>query len=1201
MYLKSLEIVGFKSFADKTRLEFEPGMTCIVGPNGCGKSNIADAVRWVIGEQSAKALRGSTMQDVIFTGTDARKPMGMASVSITFAGCEGVLQTEYDEVTITRRVFRDGQGEYFLNKTPCRLKDIQRLFMDTGVGTTSYSLMEQGRIDRVLSARPEDRRAVFEEASGITKFKADKKEAIRKLESTEANLLRLADVIREVKRQIGSLQRQAGKARRYQELREELRQLDLFLTCERTRSADTALQALEREIAELGGQAEETHARIQALERQAGELREQITRNEHETTLVLESGVQARSSLQQRREKVETNRQRIAEYEAWRERDTREIDRNQQVVDEQQRAAEGTGRKLASVREQHEEARQKLDGASRTFADHQKAIDESRSRLQRLREKTLETESLISKVQNELIEIESRERSAVLQRERLASEKAQLTRSAELFTQRQEEMVKALGEMGAKASAGLNELRGMEESFAAKTDELRRVRQVHSEVHSQIAARKAQVDVLRESDGAPDRSAGGARLMLDKANPLGVDRAVILGVLADHVEVEEPFRIPLEAVLRDTLDALLMADRDSALGALRKLEEARKGACRLRVAGEAGGAAEGGPADGPGEPLLGHLTCTDAVRPLLTRLVGRVRVVEALAALPSPLPAGVTFATPRGAVLHADGLLEFSMPEPTAASPLGRKNLIKQAEKDLKTLTQQADGYRAAVATLSEDLQGLERSIRETRQHVDEKRRVLAQKEGESQVVSSEARQARERLDTVTFELESLAGQGRSHDERKQALASRVEKLREERDEQGRSVQEQNRDLAALETRHTGLQAELTEHRIRFAELTQEIRHIESQHAAALQRVQELQSAIQGRSAGIDSYRQGIERLSSEISAAEQDWPRLEQAVAEAEARAAALRRDRDELGGTLKQAEAALSGAREQNDAVRTRSSSLEVRRAEDRARRQNQIERVTSEYGVTVHDIIEAPEPQWPGEKPTADTIETSIAEIRTKIDAMGPVNLIAIEEYKELEERYSFLTAQEQDLVTSKDQLMEMIRKINRTTSEMFRSTFEQVNVNFEMMFQKLFNGGTAKLVLVNEEDVLECGIEIIARPPGKRLQNVSLLSGGERTMTAVALLFAIYMIRPSPFCLLDEMDAALDEANIGRFVAVLEGFLAQSQFVVITHNRRTIACASCVYGITMPEKGISKIVSMKFHDRPAETPEAADGAAEAAKVE
>ena len=1192
MYLKALEIVGFKSFADKTRLEFEPGMTCIVGPNGCGKSNVADSIRWVIGEQSAKALRGSTMQDVIFAGTDARKPMGMASVSITFAGCEGALQTEYDEVTITRRVFRDGQGEYFLNKTPCRLKDIQRLFMDTGIGTTSYSLMEQGRIDRVLSARPEDRRAVFEEASGITKFKADKKEAIRKLESTEANLLRLADVIREVKRQIGSLQRQAGKARRYQELRDELRQLDLYQTRERVRHADTSLQALERELAELGRQAEAAHERIQQLELQAAGLREQVTGNEHDTTLALEAGVQARSRLQQRREKIDTNRQRIAEYEAWRDRDTREIDHNRQVVEEQRRAAEGTGRRLAAAREQHEEARSKLDDANRVFTEHQKAIDDARGRLQRLREKSLEAEGLIAKVQNELMEIESRERSSMLQRERLASEKAQLARSAELFTQRQADMAKILGEMGAKATAGIEELRGMEESFAAKTDELRRVRQAHSELHSQIAARKAQVDLLRDSDQAPDRSAGGARLMLDKANPLKLDRAAILGALADHIEVEEAYRVPLEAVLRDALEALLMAGRDSAMAALRALEAARKGACRMRVAGEPGGDDEPEVADAPGEPLLAHLTCAEAVRPLLNRLLCRVRVVDSLDAVPVPPPAGVTFATPRGAVIHGDGLLEFSMPEPTAASRLGRKNLIKQTEKDLKGLVQQAEGYRAAVATLSEDLQGLERTIRETRQRVDEQRRALAQKEGESQVVSGEARQARERLDTVTYELESLSGQSRSHDERKQALASRMEKLRDERDDGVRSIQEQNRDLAALETRHAGLQTELTEHRVRFAELTQEIRHIESQHVTAQQRVQELEAAIQGRAQGIDSYRQSIERLSAEISGAEAEWPDLERAVADAQARADTLRAQRDELGGTLKQVEVALTEAREQHETVRTRASTLEVKRAEDRARRQNQIERVTSEYSVSVHQLIEAPEPEWPDGKPAADAIETTIAELRTKIDAMGPVNLIAIEEYKELEERYSFLTAQEQDLVSSKDQLMEMIRKINRTTSEMFRSTFEQVNVNFEMMFQKLFNGGTAKLVLVNEEDVLECGIEIIARPPGKRLQNVSLLSGGERTMTAVALLFAIYMIRPSPFCLLDEMDAALDEANIGRFVSVLEGFLKQSQFVVITHNRQTIAAANCVYGITMPEKGITKIVSMKFRDHREAEPVAAE---------
>ncbi len=495
---------------------------------------------------------------------------------------------------------------------------------------------------------------------------------------------------------------------------------------------------------------------------------------------------------------------------------------------------------------------------------------------------------------------------------------------------------------------------------------------------------------------------------------------------------------------------------------------------------------------------------------------------------------------------------------------------------------------------LSEHLQALERGIRETRQRLDEQRRVLAQKEGESQVLAGEVREARERLDTVSFEMQALESQGRGHDEMKQSMAARVESLRREREDAGRSIADQNRDLAALETRQTGMQAELTDRRVRFAELSQESRHVESLHAAARQRVDELKAAIEGRSAGIESYRQSIARLVEETRQAEVELPGLEQAVTETGRRAQDLREHRERVAATLRQVEGELAAARAQQDLLRGRVSALEVRRAEERARRQNQLERVLSEHSVNVNQLIESPEPAWPEEAPSLESVETMIAEIRTKIDAMGPVNLIAIEEYKELEERFSFLTAQEQDLVASKDQLMEMIRTINRTTSEMFRATFEKVNQNFEIMFQKLFNGGTAKLVLVNEEDVLECGIEIIARPPGKRLQNVSLLSGGERTMTAVALLFSIYMIKPSPFCLLDEMDAALDEANIGRFVSVLGEFLKQSQFVVISHNRQTIAEANCVYGVTMPEKGISKIVSMKFQPHQASSPQAESAA-------
>jgi chromosome segregation protein len=1184
VYLKSLEMVGFKSFMDKTKLVFDPGLTCIVGPNGCGKSNVSDAVRWVLGEQSAKALRGSKMEDCIFNGTDTRKPLGMAEVSINFADCEKTLGVEFDEVTVTRRVFRDGEGQYFINKTPCRLKDLQRLFMDTGIGTASYSLMEQGRIDRVLSARPEDRRAVFEEASGITKFKSDKKEALRKLESTEANLLRLADVIREVKRQIGSLQRQAGKARRYQELSEELKGFDLFITRERLAALDVTLRDSERHIAEAEAAVDQAHGHIAELEKQTAEARRALAETERRIGGELEAGVRARGNLDHTRELLATNRRRIDEYRLWAERDSREIDQNRGLIEEHRRHADTLAARLAEVRAEHKTASEELKQAADAFDLHRGRIDQTRGQVQRLRDEALELESLTAKLQNQVVEIETRERSNVLDRERLATEKSQLARAAAAFDKRKLDMAREIEAARVVVATAETALTEREAERAAIDADLRKLRQLCADLQAQAAARKAQIDLLSDRETEQDDAPEGNRRLLDASNPLGIDRDALVGALIDRIETPEDCRVAVEAALRSVLDALLVRGQADAVRLADAVQAARAGSVRLVCAMD-GPAAEAEPPAAPGARRLAALVqCDETARPVIDRLLGRCWLVERLADVPHPMPPATAWVTPQGAVARAEGIFEFTMPRSSAASALGRRHLLKQNNESLAGLAGQLRTRQADIEHLSSKLAEAEAALRDRRGDLDEARHGAAQKEGELQLVSRETAAARDRLETVTWELEELQSRGADGDEQKRAIASRQEDTRGQRERIAHTIQTQVGELQTLEARHNELQNALTDRRVRFAELSQEIRHVESGNEAAAARVRELERAVEGRQAGMHSYEESIDRLTAEMAESEGRLAELEAAVREAETRLAALRAEKDAQSRELGRIEAALTTERGQLESLQAKRSDIEVRRAEDKMRRQNQIDRVTTEYHVGVNDLMEAREPDWRGERPPTDDLETTIAELRTKIEAMGPVNLVAIDEYKELEERYSFLAAQELDLVTSKEQLMEMIRTIDRTTSELFRTTFELVNANFETMFVRLFNGGSAKLVLVNEEDVLECGIEIIARPPGKRLQNVSLLSGGERTMTAVALLFSIYMIKPSPFCLLDELDAALDESNIGRFVQVLKDFLAQSQFLVITHNRQTIASARTVYGVTMQEKGVSRVVSMRFRERP-----------------
>ncbi len=827
MYLKQLEILGFKSFADKTRLDFDPGLIAIVGPNGCGKSNVSDAIRWVLGEQKPTALRCSKLADVVFNGTDTRKPLGAAEVSITFADCEKELGTDYHEVTITRRVYRDGSGEYFINKQQSRLKDVQHLFMGTGIGTSSYSVMAQGQIDAILSSKPEDRRAVFEEAAGITKFKMDRKEALRKIEQTEQNLLREADVLREMKRQIASLQRQVGKAQKYKELRDQLKGLDIYVSKQKIHAFDQELEqnAINRnEIDKAIAEAQET---VAEAEQTAQDLHAQVHALEDRLQQLAAEQAQAESAYQRSREVIGVNATRVEEYRTYIARDKAEIAASHQQLEEVRMQAESLSQKTHFLTESLAAQKESLARAEEEFYNLQQTIDQKREA---------------------------------------------------------------------------------------------------------VAARRREVAETTRT-----------------------------GTLVNDSEVN------------------------------------RNGAVETWRAGT------------------------------------------------------------------------------SVTTMMKREDLM-------------------AVVTQAED------------------------------------------------------------------------------------------ELRAAEMQHIPASQKLTECRIATSQMEQELSFIGQQEASAQLRHDELERVIKGREATINEYEDAMARLTEESGDLLDQLDELKQ---KAESYVDAINDERGKRAEMLQRitaADAQVSQKRGALDQARDFRGKLEVQATEANMRRQNVFEHLQDEYGLFADAAMREPDPEWKGGVvPPMDELEGTVGRLQAEIAALGPVNMVAIDECRELEERYAREKAQEEDLLAAKAQLMELIGNLNDTSGQMFRSTFETANKNFQTMFTKLFGGGEARLVLLeNEEDPLECGIDIIARPPGKRPQSVTLLSGGERTMTAVALLFSIFMIKPAPFCMLDELDAALDDANIGRFVAQLQEFLAQSQFLIITHNQHTIAGSDLVYGVSQQEKGVSRVISMKLSD-------------------
>ena len=1092
MYLKQLDIVGFKSFADKTRLTFDPGLIAIVGPNGCGKSNVSDAIRWVLGEQRPTALRCSKLVDVVFNGTDTRKPLGLAEVSITFADCEKELGTEYHEVTITRRVYRDGSGEYFINKQACRLKDVQHLFMGTGIGTSSYSVMAQGQIDAILSSKPEDRRAVFEEAAGITKFKADRKEALRKIEQTEQNLLREADVLREMKRQIGSLQRQVGKAQRYKELRDELRGLDIYVSKNRIRDYDQVLEQNAANRGEIEKAIAEATEVVVAAEAEQQRLHQEIHELEERLQTLATSQTEAESAYRRANEVIGVNAQRIAEYRQFADRDGREIEGTRRQLEEIQMQVESLAQKTTLLSDSLSAAQEALADSEETFRASQARIDQIRSTIQASRAESVQCDRRAAAARDEIARMEAAAREAIVKTERLTAD------------------VEHLRSAVATAEELLAEVKARAESARA----------VEREAEERRAAAKGELDDLR-------RKIDEARGHLGEMQSEAAAKEAQLEMMKDEAKA----KTVLESILERT-------DGDVRITAI---ETGKEGA-----------------SVGEGDRLVEHLPLGEEQLAMAENLLGDVVLV--------------------GGKGGSWGL------SASVASSSGKKSPITITEETIRTLKEKIAEAHDVLANGSDKVAELSARLEEAESRLSEARRAAAQADGEESLTAKDAMSVRARLETAERELEAVRQANADDTAKREALAGDLEEAIAKRDALLDGISSGEEELRALETENVAESQALTERRIAVSQMEQELSFVGQQRESADKRREELERSMEGRESGIRGYEESIRRLTEESGELLGSLDTLKAKAADLTLAMEDERGRRSEMMEKISIADRSVAEKRAGLDQARDFRGKLEVQAAEATMRRQNVYEHLQDEYGLFAEAVMREPDPEWKkGVVPPIEELEQRVAKLQSEIAALGPVNMVAIDECRELEERYTREKAQEADLIAAKAQILDLINNLNTTSGEMFRTTFEQANRNFQTMFTKLFGGGEARLVLLeNDEDPLECGIDIIARPPGKRPQSVTLLSGGERTMTAVALLFSIFMIKPAPFCMLDELDAALDDANIGRFVEQLKEFLVQSQFLIITHNQHTIAGSDLVYGVSQQEKGVSRIISMRLSD-------------------
>jgi chromosome segregation protein len=1179
MRLESISLTGFKSFVERTVVKVLPGITGIVGPNGCGKSNISEAVRWALGEQSPKSLRGQRMEDLIFHGSSSRKAVGLAEVELAFSN-DGALTVPWSEVAVSRRLYRTGESEYLLNKNVCRLRDIVDLFAGTGASPRGYSVMDQDKLNHVLTAKPHERRVFIEEAAGIARYKQQRGETQGKLDGARGNLVRVRDVMDEVKRQLTSLERQARKAQQYKALQSEKRQLALALAAADHAALTAESGHLAAEMIRLRDAEQGLRARVTGFAaREAGE-REALQESEHRLSDIRQSVQKIQGELERLLERREQIGVQIRELEAEAARLQAEVQTTRERITGIE-AECGTAREgLAAAEHLVAGRREVAGGLEATLEEHRLRLGGERDRLEALRLEQVRLAGERTDLTREAGELRERHAQLTRRAARLGLELTQAEAEAgQLAGQR------AALETGREAAlASLSSLAAsrarLEAVFTDLEERLAGAEARLADRRLALAARRSSLDALQELARAREGYGSGVRAVFREDGGSVVDGVV--GTVADLLDVPPGLERAIEAVLGERLQWVVVE----------RFEDARAAVAYLRA--EGAGAATFLPLDHI--PLPGELPSENGLRwaaravhapslSLLHHLLGGVAIVDHFdhaEALWRQNGVVATYVTPAGDVLSPTGRISGGAEGPAGNeghSLLGRKRQLREladavahlegevaAEQSAVTeLVAEVATVRARLAGLAESTQARlaerlanEKDLEQAGREHERVQRFRATVETESRQVAHETAETAEVLDRVEGRL---------------TATREAEALHE------RAMSRTRETIDAAQERDSALGAELTACRVDLASATERVEALGREIA----RLDEIQVDLRDRLAQ--------SRARHEQTGERTAWLSEERARADTSAQDVAAERHRveDEARAASERHQALAAGLRGlENDrrAVEAELSRLvsslhevELRATECRVRGEELTQEVWRVHGVDADALAAAHDPEC-----DVTAARERVAELEGKLEAIGPVNLVADDEYRELDERLTFLHTQHDDLVNSIKDLEKALRGMTRTAQERFAQAFQEINVQFVQIFERLFEGGRAELRLVEAEDggdPLDTGVDLMAQPRGKRLQSVTLMSGGERALTGLALLFAIFYYRPSPFCVLDEVDAPLDDANIHRFLRVLRELTSQTQFLVITHNRKTMEAADVLYGITMQEPGLSKLVSVNLN--------------------
>ena len=1180
MYLKRLELQGFKSFADKTVLEFMPGITSVIGPNGSGKSNISDSIRWVLGEQSMKSLRGSKSLDVIFAGTQNRKSLGFAEASLVFDNSDGTLPIEYTEVTVTRKIYRSGETGYYINKTPCRLKDVLELFMDTGIGKDGYSIIGQGKIDEILSNKSEDRRHIFEEAAGIVKYRTRKQEAEKKLEHTKLNLLRINDILAEIESNIEPLKVQSEKAKKYLNLREELKSIEIGLFIYNIEKYKKELEEIVKDEEIYNSQCSEEEGKLESIKNLKETLKAEIDEITNNIEQISNLGFESQKEIEMLNSDINVAKTRISNNKENKERLEKEIEEFEERIKELEEEIKQKQEKRLNLKENKEkfekelkEKEEELEKLTKTLSQKELEIEKNK---QQVEENVDRKYNLQSDINTEKINIENGEK----REKQIASEIA--TNISELDSTRleKEDISKTFYEIEDKRNKILNNQKEINDKKQKAETKIKEYERNITILQNEVRMKETRLKFLIETEKEKEGYIKSVKNLLKDTETNKELGKGMHGVLANIIEVPEEYQTAIEMCLGMSLQNIVTDTEEDAKKLVEHLRKNNLGrASFLPIS-----SVRGKKLDKIKIKEDGYIgIASDLIKydkkyqDIIENLLGRTVIVDKMETaikIAKQNKYAFRIITLEGDVINPSGAITGGSVAKKTVNILGRGREIEKLEKEIKTknkkiesLEEEKKDFEKSIVDIFEESKNLEKELQEIDiTYATEKQKLLSIEQNISKLET--------RISKLKEEKENIKKQKDESNIKIENTKKEIERLNKETEEITKVINEYASLNKDNQKYIDDLNFDITNLKISVSSFDESESSIDEIQERINQDIENSRKSIENKKVQIEKLKQDDFNLEKSIEETKEKIEEIKQNVETSGTKIEELKNSRIQKNKKLEEKEKEITEKFNQIEDLKAQIVKVDVKKTKLEEEINNIINKMWEEYETTPNNVEEYKKPE------NVALTQKQVNSLRKEMRELGSVNLDSIEEYKSLKERYDFMNEQRLDLENTMAKLRKVIQEMTTTMKEQFKKQFEVINKNFSEVFKELFGGGKAELSLEDEENILECGINITVQPPGKKLQNMMLLSGGEKAFTAIALLFAILKMNPAPFCVLDEIEAALDDVNVYRFAEYLKKFSKQTQFLVITHRKGTMEAADTVYGVTMEENGISKLLSMKL---------------------